>query len=152
MAKTLRFRFHRRNMFAPVQHCVTLSGDLTGYGVDAWLWSKAGVHVALIADHPHNKGVSATNGFREYAVAVARAAETLGAPCSTIRWFEFDSTGAFDMVTFHDDKESFAPVVVSPHQPRSKEAFLAVVAALAPESLPFWENLVEELVCTSIQA
>lgn len=152
MAKTLRFRFHRRNMFAPVQHCVTGCGALTGDGVDAWLWSKGGVHVALIADHPHNKGVSATNGFREYALAVARAAETLGAPCSDIRWFEFDSTGAFDLVTLNNNEESFAPVAVSPHKPRSKEAFLAMVTALAPESFSFWESLVDELVSTSIQA
>lgn len=132
-------------MFSAVTHSVSLTGLPASAGVDAWLWSEGGKHVALLADRPDNVGVSATNGYREYAQAVARAAQTLGATIEDIHWFEFDSTGAFDVVTLVGAEDRFSPVLCSPYAPRTKDAFIASARSIAPASELYWRRVLEEL-------
>lgn len=79
----------------------------------------------LIADHPDNEGVSATNGYSDFAAAVCRL---LGLKLDDVTWFELDSMGRFDAWTPYGEARTdagFAAIIEPPHEPSSHGAFLA---------------------------
>lgn len=145
MPKHFHLRLSKRAMHSPVTHSVTLRGALTDEGVDAFFWSDGSRHLALVADRASNHGVSATNGYADYAEVVRRAVgERISVRAMNgIRWFELDSTGSFDEVQLDGDQVGFAPITQPGHQPRSFEAFLTLTDLLAPASRAYWVRVVQ---------
>lgn len=134
-------------MSSPVTHAVALNGALAGSGVDVWYSGTDSAHVILIADGPLNSGVSATNGFADYAQAALRHLWSGSEPVpAAVHWFEYDSTGAFDEVRVSAGEAGFLPLEQPGCQPRSAQAFLARIKQLAPTSVDFWREVLEHAV------
>lgn len=115
--------FIRFSMGNPVAFNVTLNGSHTGQpGVTALIAKGPTSAWRLLADHPRNPGASATNGAEQYADAVARVAET---SVEAFSWYELDSDGCFDELTFQGGRVGFSPLLEEGLPPRSLEALMA---------------------------
>lgn len=95
----LTVQLFRHNMSAGV------SPDETK-GVRVLLVERPTGGVGLIADGPANPGVSATNGFLQYAEKAARLANTTH---QKVSWLERDTLGRVDQVLFSKGELGFQP-------------------------------------------
>lgn len=126
------------NMISPVQ----INRDFRGasgrriHGVKALVVTHEERSWCLIADHPENEGVSATNGFVDYAHAVC---QELGLVLDSVTWFELDSMGRFDawrvdqICPGHSEMALggyFTPIQEEGMQPSTLDAFLAYLDRL----------------------
>jgi len=115
----------------PVMAAVDLkgAGDRRVHGVTALVVRNVEQPWCLIADHPENEGVSATNGFGEYAQAICRI---LNQEIDKVVWFEMDSMGRFDIWTpcGENGAETFFSIIEPPHETSSHEAFRARLSRL----------------------
>lgn len=111
---------------------VEIDPDLRGdggrrvHGVTALVVTGIDRPWCLIADHPENEGVSATNAFQEYAAAVCKVA---GMKMDEIFWFELDSMGRYDAwnppVPPKESAGFFKAINETAHNISSYESFVA---------------------------
>lgn len=137
---------HQPHIGAPVRRQVNLLGaESSRNGVQAWVQTRGMRPIVLLADSPSNKGVSATNGVESYAEAVCRATRPLPYALTDFDWIELDSEGCFDCVIFTGDVASFAPLCEENYPSRSRAAFLARMARIAPDTVPQWKMALANL-------
>lgn len=105
------------------------AGDRRVHGVTALVVRNVEQPWCLIADHLKNEGVSATNGFGEYAEAICRI---LNQEIDKVIWFELDSMGRYDIWTPNGENGtgSFSPIIEPPHETSGHEAFRARLSRL----------------------
>ncbi len=126
-------KLQQASMGAPV-HAKALSSaaDLGQPGVVAVVAQGASGGWAVLADHPHNEGPSATNSAERYARA---AAQSLGLAPESLTWFELDSEGAFDELHLHNGIAGFAPLLEPGAPARSLAALLSRLRRLHGRNL-----------------
>jgi len=130
MTTVLTIHLVRANMSAAVRHNVRLNGTPTEQpGVVAIIARKRRLGWCVLADHPHNPGVSVTNGAELYAEAVCRA---LDCDISDLAWYQIDSDGNFDELQLLGTSVGFAPLLENGCLPRTYAAFASRAAKLAP--------------------
>ncbi|GBG14485.1 membrane assembly protein AsmA [Novimethylophilus kurashikiensis] len=136
----LQFGFECPHIGAPVM----LVAEETA-GVRAMVYRYGTKRVALIADGPNNKGVSVTNGFSAYANKLCELMAPHPNSFADVTWYELDSMGRFDEVSFKTGVAGFGPLTEASHAPSSKEAFLARMWRTVPTSMPFWHKALMSL-------
>ena len=88
--------------------------------------------VGLVADSSANTGVSATNGFLQYAEAAARLA---GLDVTGISWLERDTLNRIDQARIVDEAVCFQPWLAARPAPEQLEKLLPLFGHDSKEAL-----------------